>query len=475
MAETSINKKITVSGHVEERRGILNIILSWTDEAGNRKRKSISTGLTVRGNRKKAEDMMREAKKDQEALLANMPRLDNLLFADFMEKWLEAIRKDTKKPIKRTTFGGYQMNVQKTIAPYFRKKGTLLVELTADDINNFYDDQLERVTGMTVTKYHANISKALKYAVKENYIPHSPMNKVNRPSTKRFVGKFLKQSETVRLFEAVKDNKLELGVIFGAFYGLRRSEIIGLRWESINFEANTITIEHTVTEAMIDGKREIIADNTTKTKSSYRTLPLVPAIRAKLLSIKAEQEQNRKLCGKSYNKTDAGYIYTDALGNRIKPNYLTSTFPEFMTKNGFNRLRFHDLRHSCASLLLANGVSLKEIQEWLGHSDFAITANIYSHLDFDSKLKSAEKMSWIDNTSLASEMEKSNLVAVPPDFIKADKEFVSSIMTLPAFIQSLTASGTPPETIQAWLKQADLSGAKSFHDNFNEFQSLVKA
>jgi integrase len=151
---------------------------------------------------------------------------------------------------------------------------------------------------------------------------------------------------------------------------------------------------------MIDGQKVIVADNTTKSKSSYRTLPLVPAIRTKLLSIQAEQEQNRKLCGKSYNKAESCYIYTDALGNRIKPNYLTSMFPAFLEKNGFRRMRFHDLRHSCASLLLANGVSLKQIQEWLGHSDFAITANIYAHLDFDSKLASAGAMSWIEDTSL---------------------------------------------------------------------------
>ena len=182
------------------------------------------------------------------------------------------------------------------------------------------------------------------------------------------------------------------GVIFGAFYGLRRSEIVGLRWESINFEANTITIEHTVTETIIDGKHIIVADDTTKSKSSYRTLPLVPAIRTKLLAVQAEQERNRKLCGKSYNKTDNGYIYTDPLGNRIKPNYLTSMFPDFLIRNGFRRMRFHDLRHSCASLLLANGVPLKQIQEWLGHSDFAITANIYAHLEFNSKLASAQAM-----------------------------------------------------------------------------------
>jgi integrase len=228
---------------------------------------------------------------------------------------------------------------------------------------------------MTVQKFHANISKALKYAIEKEYIPHSIMDKVKRPKADRFVGKFLKQSEVVDLFEVVKGHRLELGVILGAFYGLRRAEIVGLRWDAIDFEANTISIEHTVTMTRVDGKRLIVADDTTKTKGSYRTLPLVSSFRTKLLELKAEQDHNRKLCGRSYNKTDSQYVYTDVLGNRVKPNYLTSQFPAFLIKNGFRRMRFHDLRHSCASLMLANGVPLKQIQEWLGHSDFAITAN----------------------------------------------------------------------------------------------------
>ena len=209
----------------------------------------------------------------------------------------------------------------------------------------------------------------------------------------------------MELFEAVKGHKLVLGVIFGAFYGLRRSETIGLRWQSINFESNTITIEHTVTFARVDGKKALVAGDTTKTKSSFRTLPLVPAIRAKLLEVKAEQERNRKLCGKSYNKAESCYIYTDVLGNRIKPDYLSEQFPKFMERHGFRRIRYHDLRHSCASLLLANGVSLKQIQDWLGHSDFAITANTYAHLEFSSKQAAAESMSWIGNTSLGGVLE----------------------------------------------------------------------
>jgi len=397
MAETSANKKIKVSGHLEDVRGILHIKLAWTDRTGKYGRKSISTGLAVKGNKGRAEDMLQEAKKEQEASLKGNPGIDGILFADFMEKWLEVI----KPEIKLTTYGGYQMNIRTAIAPYFRKRHILLQELTADDINDFYAEQLKRVKATSVHKFHANISKALKYAVEKDYIPYSIMGKVKRPKPERYVGKFLKQSEAVDLFEAVKGHRLELGVIFGAFYGLRRAEIVGLRWESINFESNTITIEHSVTVANIDGKNVIIAGDTVKTKSSFRTLPLVPAIRAKLLALQAEQEQNRKLCGKSYNNAESCYIYIDALGNRIKPDYLSGEFPKFLEKNGFRKMRFHDLRHSCASLLLANGVPLKSIQEWLGHSDFAITANTYAHLDFNSKLASADKMTWIDDTSLA--------------------------------------------------------------------------
>jgi integrase len=274
-----------------------------------------------------------------------------------MEQWLEHI----KAEVKPTTYGGYQLNVEKAIAPYFRKKRILLQELTAEDINAFYVEQLKRVKATTLHRYHANISKALKYAVEKDYIPFTVMGKVKRPKPERYVGKFLKQYETVDLFEAVKGHKLELGVVLGAFYGLRRGEIIGLRWEAVDFEANTITIEHTVTYATIDGKRITVVGDTTKSKASFRTLPLVPSIRAKLLEIQAEQERNRKLCGRSYNKAESVYVYTDALGNRIKPDYLSSEFPTFLTRNGFRKMRFHDLRHSCASHLIANGVPLKQI------------------------------------------------------------------------------------------------------------------
>jgi len=396
MSDHLKKKPPKVAGHLAEKRGIYQMILSWSETNGERGRKSVSTGLPVKGNKKKAEDMLRAARKEQEAILASLPDANEILFADFMEKWLEVIRPE----IKLTTFSGYQLNVQKAIAPWFRERGIMLSELTADDINDFYDEKLEDLKATSVIKFHANIGKALKYAVEKEYIMHSVMDKVKRPKEERFVGKFLKQSEAVDLFEAVRGHKLELGVILGAFYGLRRGEIVGLRWESIDFDANTISIDYSVTTAFVDGKHVIVEGNTLKSKSSFRTLPLVPGFRAKLLEVREEQKRYQQLCGKSYNKQGANFIYTDQLGNRINPNYLSKEFPKFLEQNGLRRLRFHDLRHSAASLLLASGISLKQIQEWLGHSNFSITADTYAHLEYNSKLASANAMAWINETTL---------------------------------------------------------------------------
>ena len=195
--------------------------------------------------------------------------------------------------------------------------------------------------------------------------------------------------ELEQLFKAIQGDPSEFGVIMAAFYGLRRSEIVGLKWDAIDFENKKISIQHTVVTAKVNGTLTEIARDKTKTKSSCRTLPLIPACEQMLNKMKKEQEQNRKVCGKSYCTDYLDYIYVDPMGKRIRPDFLSQHFPDFLVAHQMKRIRFHDLRHSCASLLYANGVSLKEIQEWLGHSDISTTSNIYTHLDFSSKVSSA--------------------------------------------------------------------------------------
>ena len=375
-----------VAGHLHEKNGYYYIILNLTDANGKRKPKWISTKLPVKGNKKRAEQLLMEERKRYSQ--PTKSKDDDILFADFMEQWLDVV----KGSITTVTYSSYSNMVKVIIAPYFREKNITLKGLQAKDIQDFYQEQLNRVKASTVIHYHANIHKALKYAVKLELISNNPADRVERPKQEKFQGSFYSSEELNDLFDAVAGTRLELAVLLGAFYGLRRSEIVGLKWDAIDFKKNTITINHTVTSCNLDGKCVVLAKDTTKTKSSRRTLPLVPFFRDKLLNIKSQQEANKKLCGRSYNKDYLDYIYVDEIGDRIKPNYITGQFPKLLEKQGFRRIRFHDLRHSCASLLLASGVPMKNIQEWLGHSDFSTTANIYAHLDYSSKLTSASAM-----------------------------------------------------------------------------------
>ena len=278
-----------VAGHLREKSGYYYAVLNYTDSLGKRKTKWISTGLTVKGNKKRAEAILMDARRN---FNPEEPKVMNgdILFADYMEKWLDIIKSSVAVP----TFASYSTTVKKIVAPYFREKEVTLKNLTAKDIQEFYLSELERVSPSSVIHYHANIHKALKYAVKIDLIDVNPADKVERPKKDRYVGSFYDADEVNALFEAAKGSKLELPILFGAFYGLRRSEAIGLKWDAIDFDQNTITIRHTVTSCDLDGKRVLVASDTTKTKSSMRTLPLVPFMRERLLTLKEEQQEENQ-------------------------------------------------------------------------------------------------------------------------------------------------------------------------------------
>ena len=379
-----------VAGHLQEKNGFFYIVLNYKDSNGKRKTKWEATGLPVKKNKKKADALLQERRRTfVPPTSPSEVRLDNdILFADFMLKWLEI----AKSSIQITTYASYQGMIQGVIEPYFRKEGIRLADLKAVDLQEFYTKQLERVTANSVIHYHANIHKALKYAVKIDLIPTNPADKVERPKKNAFRGDFYSAEEINALLAIVRGTKLEIPVLLGAFYGLRRSEVLGLKWDAIDFEANTLEIRHILTQAYLDGKKVLVQADRAKNKSSLRTLPLIPEIRDRLLEIKGQQEVYKKLCGRCYNKEYLGYLCVDEVGNIFRPNYISEAFPKFLKANGMRPIRFHDLRHSCASLLLSNGVPMKQIQEWLGHSDFSTTANIYAHLDYSSKLSSAQAM-----------------------------------------------------------------------------------
>ena len=369
---------INVTASLQIRNGIYQAVLSYKkNEKWETKWKS--TGIkAIKGNKKKAENKKEEIrKKFQEEI--NSDNIDNedILFIDYMKKWLKMI----SSSVEPTTLNGYQGVINGRMTDYFKNTKITLQNIKPKHIQEFYQYLLdEGLCGNTVKHYHANIRKALQYAMKTDIILSNPADKVDLPKIEEYKPKFYTSDEVKILLNEVIGTKLEIPVMIDCFYGFRRSEVIGLKWSAVDFENDTITIDHTITQS--SGK--LIIRDKTKTKSSKRTLPLEPIVKSFLIELKEKQEKNRELCGDSYNKDYLEYICVDNCGNIIRPDYVTETFLKLLKRKNLKIIRFHDLRHTCASILLKNGANMKEIQAWLGHSNYNTTANLYAHLDSSS-------------------------------------------------------------------------------------------
>ena len=377
-----------VAGHLTLKNGRYYAVLNYRNAGGQRKTKWIALGLPEKGNKRKAEAELARLRAEFEPPKEVGDLSSDMLFADYLLEWLEI----AKGRLAVATYSSYAAMIKRPVGPYFLQRNLTLRELEARHLQMFYSEMLRKVKPNTVIHYHAIIHSALKYAVKTDMLVQNVADKVDRPKKNSFQPVFLSAEEMQKMFEALRGTKLELPVLVAAFYGFRRGEVLGLKWDAIDFERGTISVIRTVTTITVDGKQTEIEQQSAKTKSSLRTLPLIGSFREYFLQVKEAQELNKQICGNCYNHEYDGFVFVDELGERMRANYLTSAFPKFLENHGLRRMRFHDLRHSCASLLLANGVPLKHIQEWLGHSDFTTTANIYAHLDYKSKITSAQAM-----------------------------------------------------------------------------------
>lgn len=377
-----------VAGHLTLKNGRYYAVLNYRNAGGQRKTKWIALGLPEKGNKRKAEAELAKLRAEFEPPKEVGDLSSDMLFADYLLEWLEI----AKGRLAVATYSSYAAMIKMPVGPYFRQRNLTLRELEARHLQMFYSEMLRKVKPNTVIHYHAIIHSALKYAVKTDMLIQNVADKVDRPRKNSFQPVFLSAEEMQKMFEALRGTKLELPVLVAAFYGFRRGEVLGLKWDAIDFERGTISVIRTVTTITVDGKQTEIEQQSAKTKSSLRTLPLIGSFREYFMQVKEAQELNKQVCGNCYNHEYDGFVFVDELGERMRANYLTSAFPKFLENHGLRRMRFHDLRHSCASLLLANGVPLKHIQEWLGHSDFTTTANIYAHLDYKSKITSAQAM-----------------------------------------------------------------------------------
>ena len=365
-----------VTGSLYEKNNKWQMMITYYDVDGKRKKKSKSTGLVVKGNKRKAQIMLDGLLQEYNTDITRLSGQD-ILFADYMLQWLE----EYKSEVRDNTYQIYKYVMDRHIVPYFREKGITIKELRPRDLKAYYKYKLNTLSANTVKKHHANIHKALAKAVEDEWITYNPANSVQLPSIKAYMGNFYEESEIKVLKEIVKDTVIEVPVILTATYGFRRSEVLGLRWESVDFEKNEIHIEHT----LVVVKGNTVPTDNTKSRESNRIMTMNEEIKIYLKSVRKRQLENKMFYGNTY--VDSGYICTYDNGEYIKPDYLTRTFKKMLEKNAdkIKRVRFHDLRHSSATMLLSLGFSLEDIKAWLGHSDISTTQRYAHYLDSKKK------------------------------------------------------------------------------------------
>jgi len=434
-------------GSLQQRHGTWYVVVGYKDEFGKPKQKWISTGLRVNNNKTKAKIEMKKILKNLDLpkqIEQNKEITQDILFVDFLNSYLQ-VKKQQVEPI---TINAYTKQAS-CISNYFKNMRIKLKDLKPYHIEGFYRTLYERgLSGNSVLHYHILIRECLQYAFKNDFVNFNVADKVDRPKTEGYKASFYSIEEIEKLFDCIKDNECKLPIMLTAMYGFRRSEVLGLKWEAIDFENKLVYVRHKIVETRLDGKRYIQMSDKMKTKTSNRTLPLLPQAEELLLKQKALIETNKQMLGKSYNKKYLDYVCVDNLGRLILPNRLTHNFIKIIKRNQLRHIRFHDLRHSCASIMLKNGVPMKQIQEWLGHADFGTTANIYSHLDYTAKQNSANTISnvfnFVDSKDKVEEQPK-----------QEEKDKTEELEEKLARLEEQLRQQQEDEEYQEWLKEKE--------------------
>lgn len=413
-----------ITGSVQINKGYYFIVFNMYNEYGKRKPEWHSTGLKVDNNERKNNQIRKQAEKilNEELVrvnaensfsnkmntIAKNSKYSNMLFSDYMLEWLENI----KPKVVQSTYIGYEQVIKGRLCPYFKSKKIKLIDLRPRDIQDFINYLYkQRLKGSTIAHYTSNMNTALKEAVIAEIIPSNPMDRIESVKKEVYIPEFYTDNELLDLIEVIKAQDLELPLTLGIIYGLRREEILGLTWNAIDFKNKSITIRKTVGRGKYDGVTQFLIKDIPKNKSSYRTLPMFDFISDLLKKYKEKYKLNEKIFANIYITDYKEFICLMDNGELVKPDYVDRTFSRILKENGFRHIRLHDLRHSCATLLLRNGVPLPEIQKWLGHSNI-ITTQRYSHLDQNDKSIPANMIETKFNMSFIANDNKKEQISI---------------------------------------------------------------
>ena len=383
------------------------ISLCYKDPASRKwKTKIVRTGLPVKNNKRKAEALIprlidRYSYLESEVLSERNIDAD-IQFCDYIDLWLAG----KKAEIKHATWEGYAARIR-SIKKYFEPKRLRVRDVRPRDLDTYYKwclrfgktnqktKQPEALSVRSTRSYQSILHAVFCQAVIDGIIRSNPSDHVsvhgkkNRDYAEEML--FLTRAELSDLMHFLEneDPRFTSIAFIAAYYGLRRSELLGLRWDAIDFEKHQIDIRRTVVRVTT-----VEDSDTTKTPAGRRTLQLFPTAENCLRKLKAEQEANRKFFGNTYKNTE-GFVFTWEDGSRYDPNYISRMFSKYTEKFGRPEITLHKLRHTCVSLLSELGWDIKKIQYWCGHTDLSTTANIYMHFNRQRLNNSADDLSLI--------------------------------------------------------------------------------
>ena len=343
----------------------------------------------------------------------------NLTLGEYLHQWIESY--PSESGLRPNTEYSYKLHVTKYIIP--RLGQIPLQKLTSRQIEKFYGElrkngRLRHTGGLsetTISYINRILNESLKHAVAHHLISMNPIQEIiKKPVRKQHQASYYTASELRNLLELTKGTPLQVPIALAGLAGLRRGEALGLRENDVDFEAGIIHVQNQITVT-----DNIPSSNPTKTADSIRNIAMLPELSDILKKQISVNKQKRVLLGDEYQENRLIVCNDD--GTMTNPNYFTHHFTTFIKQHGVKKIRFHDLRHTYASLLLESGTDIKTVSSLLGHSTIAITADIYTHVLEGTKKKAAAQLSSLIFSSTPPTMIKElkrNYQANEPNVIK---------------------------------------------------------
>lgn len=365
-------------GHITKRGSGYSIVIDIGNDpqTGKRQQKRFSGYKT----KKEAQSSLATIIHELEQGLFVLPTSTTL--KEFFGYWLE----QSKIKLSPTTVYSYEVIINNHIIPIM---GNIkLTDLKPIIINEYYNNKLESLSGRTVLHHHRMLRKALQDAVNWQIIRDNPCDSVEPPKAKKYRPDVYDKEDIKKLIIAISGHELEAHISLALFLGLRRGELLALKWSDINYEHSTITIQRNL---VIANSKLLLKEP--KTEDSTRTIVLTPEILEILRKHKINQKEQKLKFGKYY--TDSNFIFTKENGENINPGSFSHTFADFLKKNNLRHIRLHDLRHTNATLMLMSNVPAKIASARLGHSNISTTLDIYSHVLKDMEKEVSDTISGI--------------------------------------------------------------------------------